>query len=549
MATIPEFERRRLASSVVGTPGVNRAGAIIGNSVADAAGQVQKTAFSIAVDRQEAKDAALANKTLIDFDLKMSQAYQKHQDDYAQFRGDKSDRVKAFQTQADELFRATAEAIPSRGARDLFDRHGYTVQRGYLDKEITASDANQAVLAYSDTVDSVNLLAQRAASVGRDTTADMNGKRAALAGLLKQGETTFAAAQGVLSAEQREKLKTAIPESISKGFLLSSMDRNPEQVAEMLNDGTFDKILSADEKTKLMSDARAAIPKVKERREIDTILAGITTHQGMWDKYVSQDPSLLNDLEQNDDEFSKAMKNLVIKGDPDPVIQANDVMKLEAKFNSITKGGKGKEINKKTQLTTLQEFMLDVVNARERGSITSDVANSYLKKIADPMYQKIKVEHQGAKTPTNVIGQTMMGAQPAYALYQLGTSVINNFFGRNNRTEDVDAKSAVILDYLQKFDHNNIKTPTDAAALARGVVNNRLVTENPGMGLISGTPNKILHADSAQTMVQDGESDVKDRVKVPAKNTNQVFQDGDERQKNGVWYVRKDGVWRVKKQS
>ncbi len=549
MAIIPEFQRRKLATSVVGTPGVDQSGEIIGESVARAAGQVADTAFKIAIERQEAKDAALANKTMIDFDMKTAQAFQAHQDEYSTFRGDKTERMNAFRTKADELFRATAEAIPSRGARDLFDRHGYSVMKSYIDKEMTSADLNQANLMMADTTDSINLLAQRAASVGRDPGADIMQKRATLTTLLKQGETTYAAAAKSLSHEQREKLKTAIPESISKGFLLSSMERNPEQVVEMLNDGTFDQLLSADEKTKMMKDAREALPKVQERRQIDVLLGGITANQGLWDKYVTRDPSLLSDLEQRDDEFAVALRDLALKGDPDPVNQANDIMRLTAKFETLTKKNwKGEEqknkFGKKASLEELKAVMTDVV----RSQLPTDTKNAFLKKLSEPLYEKIKLEHsENVTQPQNPLSPV---TQPQNILVTMGLSVINQWFARNDRNADIDAKSKVVLNYLNNFDARKVSNQAEASTLARSALRQNAQDENPGMGLIAGTPNKVLRADASQVIVQEGESDVKDRVKIPAKSAPQVFKAGDERDKDGVTYVRQqDGQWRPKKKS
>ncbi len=549
MGVIPEFQRRKLASSVVGTAGADQSGQIIGNAVSQAAGQVANTAYGIAVERQEAKDAALANKTLIDFDMKAAQTFQAHQDEFAEFRGDKAERVKAFQTKADELFKATAEAIPSRGARDIFDKHGYSVMKGYIDKELSASDMNQANLTLTDTTDAVNLLAQRAASVGRDTGADIMQKRAALTSLLKQGETTYAVAGKVLSAEQREKLKSAIPESISKGFLLSTMERNPEQVVQMLEDGSFDKLLSANDKTKMIKDAREALPKVQERRQIDVLLGGITQNQGLWDKYVNRDPSLLSDLEQRDDEFSVALRDLALKGDPDPVNQANDIMRLTAKFESLTeKNWKGEEkknkFGKKASLEELTAVMTDVV----RSQLPTDTKNAFLKKLSEPLYDKIKLEHkQNATQPQNTLSPV---TQPQNILVTMGLSVINQWFARNDRSKDIDAKAKVVLNYLNNFDARKVSNQSEASTLARSALRQNAQDENPGLGLVAGTPNKVLRADTSQVIVQEGESDVKDRVKIPAKSAPQVFKVGDERDKDGVTYVRQqDGQWRPKKKS
>lgn len=546
MAVIPEFERRRLASSVVGTPGVDESGQQAANAVARSANQVASVFGDIAVQRQQAKDAAYYNKTAIDADIAAADITQKHQEEYAQFRGDKMERVNALRTKLDALFKTQAENITSRGARDLFDKHAPSIMKSYLDNEIKTADLNQGVLAYGDTVASANTLAHRAAQIGQDQTTDFYGKQLQIESLIKRGNATYEASANVLSPEERAKLKTGIPEMISKGFLLASMDRNPEHVVEMLDSGKFDKYLSAEEKTKLKKDARAAVPKVQETREIDTLLDNIKTHQDSWDGYLAKDPATLGKLEQSNDEYSKALKDLWVKGDPDPVTQANTVMKLQAKFDSMTVGkGSNKQINKKTKLEDLQSFMTEVVDARKNGYISTDVANSYLKKIAEPMYKQIEVDHKGGAS-ASPLNPLLGSISPAYVLYHAGVATLNNWFNKN-KTQDVEKKAEAVLRYLQRFDSAKVKNAAEASALSRSVIRESAQMDNPGLGLVSGTPNKILNADTSQIFIQDGDSDVKDRVKIPVVNSNVVFKPGEERMKGDVLYVRDEkGQWHPK---
>lgn len=514
MATIPEYQRRKLASSVVGTPGVDTSGQQIFNTISQSTAKVADVFGSIAVERQQVKDEALANKKLIEFEMNMARVTDEHQAAYSEFRGDKTERVNAFRTRAEELFKSTADSIPSRGARQLFDRQGLGVVRGSVGRELTIADRNQAALALADGTESANLLAGQASALGL-SQADVSAKRAGLQKLLSDGVRTYQTTSKVLGDEEKAKLKAAIPEMISKGFLVSSMDRNPETVIEMLNDGTFDAILTAEDKQKYLKDAREALPKVKEIREIDALVAEIPNHQALWDKYINKDASLYSDIEQSNTPFAKSLRNLAIKGDPDPIMQAATVLDLEAKFLNITKKKEGKEVSKRVQLEALNQFMNDVVEARSNGAISTDVANSYLKKLANPLYDKVKVEHQQGIMPSfglNSAALTLLN--PVYAV---GAATIDSFFSKNNRVTDIDAKSKVVVKYLQRYDASKVKTPADADTLAREVVREQVQEEVPGLGLIAGSPNKILRFDTSQTFVQGGASDVKDAAKVPPR--------------------------------
>jgi len=515
---IPEFETRRAASSLVGTPGEDTSGERIGKSIASTFGQISDTFGRLAVERREAKDAALANKSLIEFELDLDKQLRNHRIENSEFRGDPLDRTKAFQTSAEEMYRSKAESIGSSGARQLFEKHGLGTVRKFVGNELDFSDKNQAVLALNDSTTAANHLAQKAAEIGRADTIDIGRKRQSLEQILKQGETTYLAAAGLLSPEQRAKLKSGIPEMIAKGYLVSALSENPEDAQALLDDGSFDEFLSPQEKEQFARDARAAIPKVKERKEINTILRGIEENNDLWQGYLEGDPLVLQRIEEQNTPFTAALRDLVIEGDPDPITQVRDVMSLEAKFDSffIKKDGKRQGFDKRLQLKELESFMVDVLEARKRGTISEAVADGYMKKIVQPTFDLIKTEHEKGQGP-------VVSGLGAISLYQYGKRAIESWFFRNNRLDDIDAKAEVLTQYLRQYDGNQIKTPSDANALARSVLNDNSVRETPGLGLIEGTPNRVLNQDRSSTFVQGGKSDVKGAVTIPQKGTVSII--------------------------
>lgn len=546
---IPEYQRQKLQSSVVGTPGMDTSGQRIGSAVAGAFSDVSQITGNIAVQRQEAKDAALANRTMIEMDMKLSELSANHEKEYAAFRGDKLERERAFQTKADDLFKSVAEAVPSRGARDLVERNGYSTVKGYLNREREVADRNQVALAYTDTIEASNLLAQRAGQVALSME-DGHGKQLQLSALLKQGERTWAAAQGVLSPEQSAKLKAAIPEQIGTAFLVSSMRLHPEQVSDMLNVGAFDNILTAEKKAALLDDARAALPKVQAAREIDTILTGIATHQDMWDRYISKDPTLLGDLEGSNDEFAHELRDLVVKGSVDPINQAATVMRLAAKFEGITKrkhsgDEKKQDFGKKATLEDLKSIMKDVVQSRSRGEIDEAVANTYLKKLAEPMYDKIEQEHRRPVDPLSAGAATGL-AGPIF----MGLATITDYFRRSKLTPD--QKAAIVTKYLRDFDSSRVRTQEEANAGARQAIVEQARVDTPGLGLFAGVVNRILNTDGTQTMLRSGESDAKG-AKVPPKNAGpREYKTGDSQidpTSGDAFYKWSDGKWRARKES
>ena len=95
MGKIPQYQRSRLASSVVGTPGVDLSAAETTQTFSKVASNIGSNFMDIAVQRQEALDSAEALKLSSDLQLQTFKIFDEHTKQYASSPANKTDILKS----------------------------------------------------------------------------------------------------------------------------------------------------------------------------------------------------------------------------------------------------------------------------------------------------------------------------------------------------------------------------------------------------------------------------------------------------------------------
>lgn len=492
MPKIPEFQRRQLASSLTGANRRDRSGELLGNAVANASNKVQNTSFQIFQDRKRAKDEALANKESISLDFELEKTLRDHQTEFAEFRGEPEERVKAYEEKARQILTAKVGAVPSRAARDAVSLQAERILAGKLSKEFDTANKNMGVLAYNDVIDSANTLSLSAAEIGRDQSLNSTDKLKRVRELLGQHYQHVDGVLGkVIDPEKLKGLRTELPKSIVRGFVTTATDIEPEEVLALIGSGKLNEFgFDGEEIQTMRSNARNNLAKVRERIEFETLATEIELNGGeFWDAYKNKDPMLLAKLETAEQTpFVQKMKKLVYEATDDAQVKADVYLGLQAKFDKITGGSAltPRDRAKKTDKATLREiagFMNDVIDARNEGHIKDGDVETYFKQLALPWAKKV----EQAKGAVGFLGSD----SPEKA----GIRAIDGWFKKAGRDVDIEDKAELIREFFSDLRANPTDRLPEAEALATAVIVKKLRQENPVLATVEGTPEEILKLD------------------------------------------------------
>lgn len=511
MPSIPEFQRQKFASSVVGTPGEDRSGQMIGQSVARAAGQLEDAAFKMAVTRQRTMDESLANKVVTEARIKADAIAAQADVDFANWDGSPEDRAAQERIRYEEAFSSLLEPVKSPGARRILESEFSNMTGTYTINAAKKGRINQSVLAAKNTLESVNLLSADAANVARNRSLSPTQQFMAIQGLLQQGESAYQSGFEAYSVEDRLKLVQQIPESISKSFLSNLISYNPEDVKGFIESGQFDKVLSEPERKKYLDDAVAAIPKFREKMELDRLYNAVSSDLGLFEAFANDDPNLMQMLEESESPFAEELRDLNLKGAVDPEDKDTAILDLQARIDGMTDfTEKGKPISKKARLEDLATFMKDVVSYRKRGLITDSMMTNYRTKVAGPMYQAILNEGK----PSANAGA--LGSALNVTTLGMAGKMANWWFAKNAKLDDPRARAIIQKAYLSAYDPQKIQTEADAKDLARQVLLSYAETVSPAIGMLDAAPAKSKKGETVMT-VQPGPGQAKAQAQVSSK--------------------------------
>lgn len=250
MARIPEFQQQRLASSVIGTPGVDPTAGFNARLIGDTAGKAADFAFNVAEKRANALAAANANKRLVEFEIGVGDVREATK---AEFSTDPKQGELEFNNRSFELFNSILGQSSDSRANRIFSQAGSSV----LDtekKQFAIFRRNQEVVVAKDQlVDANNLLAMKANSIG-----ESDGTPAGLQqmfDLIDNSQRATAASEIVLGVKEARNLSKLGPESIARGYLEGLIKTNPEFAIETLNNPELIKIFDDFEEVTSLEDA------------------------------------------------------------------------------------------------------------------------------------------------------------------------------------------------------------------------------------------------------------------------------------------------------
>ncbi len=278
---ITSIKRRQFASSVVGTPGVDNAGALALNSLANS---------SFGIGRKFQQNEILTNRVQAAKEAQVTEEeVQKNTANIqAMYNADSSlDPAEGIR-----LIKEEEKLIRNRRLTEIGNRkvRGMTslLHQG---NSVRSANANnkwalklQGINMLSNGTEAINILATQA-----EQTPDFD----TFTGILRQGEQIGKTTAVGLNARQGAKFVKDSPESIARGYLNGRMKRDPEQgLEEFKSQAIFSNIFDSDERKKIET---AFVKAIQGKNELTNYQSKLDLAQ--LNKEASEDTTLLNNID------------------------------------------------------------------------------------------------------------------------------------------------------------------------------------------------------------------------------------------------------------
>lgn len=419
MAAIGEYQRKQLASSVVGTPGVDTSTGQAFDSAAQGVGQVANATFNLAVRRKEAKDAAVTNESLLGLDIDMENAYRQHQQDFRDFQGLPRERADIFQKQAQQMMEDKIKNAPNDEVRRALLSAGTDMIASRTKRELAAADQNQGVIAFTKINSAQRMSEEEAARVGADNGMVFEDKVKRVDDLLNKYNGTLTAAETVLDVKQAQELRINGPAAVSKAFATGMLAKKPEELLYLLNtkgaNGKtfFEGKMDPADIEKLRKDAQQSVENFKERREVDDLNANLDQVTGAFDLAKKGDSvaALAITETMKDGPLKNSMRQSILREGITEQDRLDKVYDLMTKFTTLstdkTTGNKGKKKKgMKASYEELLAFQAEVVEAHATGDITDAQRNKYLTEFLPDLQKKVKENSMLIQAASSVDSET-----------------------------------------------------------------------------------------------------------------------------------------------
>jgi len=424
MAVIPEFQRQRLASSVVGTLGVDTSESALLGTLADVAEDVEEAEQKRRVKRQDISDSINADSATLQYGQDLEKRRRELKEDPDTFFKEamklRDERLKTLTGGAQEAFSSqTLKMIEKqRGEADVEHQKNIVSNSATtLDKSIQNTHKNtydtfsNAELSFPD---QMRTFRENLANIGAMTTkasglltpkvtrevldkAEKEAVKNAVFGLLDTNPEqveTFLKSEGVVGGRE---ISLADPEELAR--------LTPEEIAEIPKGVTKFKtkgILTQDEITDIRKQAADRIAKKavladKVKLQDQFALEGeLSTNANKGEFLTSREIDILEQENPKMKEFFKRYRKR--KSSPKPVFDGENVKASGDLANQFallgtpkTKRGKKTFIfDEKTTFGDIAGFRQDVMEAKEQGIITDAQEATYLKAIAPKFDENIE---------------------------------------------------------------------------------------------------------------------------------------------------------------
>lgn len=245
MGNISRFQQKKLASSAVGTPGVDASGQEVGASLSQSFGQVANTLFQVAQQRQQIVNETEAANAFSDYETEHLQNNAALKETFA---NDPRKAVADMQNNAATLARDISHTLNNPASRNMFQQLVNSRIRkssGELNNWALTQESVNTINNYKSSFSSFSMQGSNAP--------DLSALENTIADITVQSDRLGNAVMGSKSPEFTQE---TIKETLT-GFLLNQTVEDPQAAEEMLSDPLFSKHLTGEEKVELLKKIRS----------------------------------------------------------------------------------------------------------------------------------------------------------------------------------------------------------------------------------------------------------------------------------------------------
>lgn len=503
MVAIPQITREKLASSVIGTPGVDTSGQKIGEDLASSANQVGGAIADYAINRQQNLDLAEKNRLDVDYKLKTL---------------DDLDTIKTRYANNPEgagpaLVKASANNLKAVQAQASNPRVALAVGQGdpYFNTHILM---NQQQWAYKQR-DNLNVQSiQNQGNSIADHAEDL-GRNAPSLTELQEGLKPLASATGSLlantaatvSPESAAKLQAKMLPTLYSRAFYGSLQDNPARAYALTQD-------------KDMQAAFAANPK-----ELDGMTQqAMKRVQGMakeeeWKQMITplvDSPQIINQVASGkvdwnqirsfpDGPYKDQLEKMALAG---PSINTTEKAEAVANFfaDAHSMGMQMHQVPSGKSMADLVKFNTELTAAHNDGLVTPATYQTMMNKLAIPLRDSMLKVHD-PDTLKKINSQDWLGhflhpqEQPDQVIdkYVGGYNTINNWLKSQGKDQDWEYKAGAIQKYMTLSDNTKSEdrdfygrpwTPANLARKAMGIGDGDTIQTVFGPKQITGATDK-----------------------------------------------------------
>jgi len=397
MPAIPEFQRRRLASSVVGTPGVSTAGAALGEAVAGFGSGLAKGAFGELAAIQQAQDTQArrikevsSGNRAIRQSLAFRNQGQALQKSILKTGGTQKDLDSGLNDLRDNFL--------SEDEDPVFQRNFSKEANGHI-KGISGSffRGNQKK-QLRGIVDDMNGTADEAAKMVSDEFADPDSDIFSRAFIMdmatKKTDEMIAKNQGQLSSEELAKFRKEKDNALVQAAVNSLIEHFPGEVDDFLDSEeagllALDQDISDEDKTAIRKEAADFMAKKRKVAEEAARRSEAEAEGEMLDRMVDGDTPSLTEIAQSElregkggisKGFATALRKLK-KSTKSKKLGNNpkSYLELNTQLRNLAKAKKTQKVSE----ATVDAFILERVSLLRQNLLEAQAAGTVSKKEAD----------------------------------------------------------------------------------------------------------------------------------------------------------------------
>lgn len=467
MVAIPQIYRDKIASSAVGTPGVDTSGQQIGESIAQNAGESSQTLFQIPIEKQNLRNEGEYASLMVQHSQNIMAAAEK----IKQQDASNPDAMTGHLSQAinDSLDSVSKQA--SNPFVKLMVQRGDPAAQMWAMRQINQDAFEQG---YKNTVahaaTTIDGLSQKASQIGNDLNQspdDMVKSLAPLVHTIGQLHTSIAtSAHADLADEATNKGMM----SVMKGLLDSTMQSQPVKAAQLLQNPEVTKYFTPDEIKKYQGDANNAINEFPKRMMTQQIQQDLSIHP-QWVTaamtgqmtYAQIDRQQRMDTEGLHKNTYNYLKDIVLGAGRETDIKDAAAQKSQIIDDASKLGFRMKDdptdlaetaSDKKAQMSSnvrdLYKLQDEILDGQRRGVLSKDEANTLYGKLYVPLVAATMKNHD--PNAFEKMGQDMQSFWSGKSDYP---SKVNDFNGAYHVIENYLSLSGgqkMIQDFGGKYE-------------------------------------------------------------------------------------------------